>query len=123
MSELKTCLVCGKKYKFCNHCRPVPFEELWRLTYCSEDCRKIFNICCRYAGKDISADEAYKILIQCNVEGKEIQMSVKNSVEKIIKEAEKSEPKSEVTRNADEVTEVSERPRRRPRRRRNKNEE
>lgn len=56
----------------------------------------IFDTCSRYIGKSITADEAYKRLIKYNIERKDLQMSVKNAVTEIIKEATKQEETKEV---------------------------
>lgn len=56
----------------------------------------IFDTCSRYTGKSITADEAYKRLIKYNIERKDLQMSVKNTVTEIIKEATKQEETKEV---------------------------
>lgn len=96
MSKIKTCIVCGKKYEFCAHCRRINSDELWKNMYCSNDCREIMKVCQRYIGNDITANDAYEI-IKNKIKGGDLQMSVKNVVDTIIKEADtpKVEPKKE----------------------------
>ena len=133
LSKNKVCIICAKKYKFCGHCNKISSDELWHNIYCSEECREIFNTCSRYEGKDISADEAYDKLVKYNFTDKNIQLSVKGTIEKIINnqtktnnspsEKSKLEPTPEVevkTNVSEEVTDNSEKPKRRPRRRRMK---
>ena len=117
MSKKRRCIVCDTSYEFCMRCNRVPSDEYWRNIYCSQDCREIFKTCSRFEGGAITADEAYEKLIQYNVEGKDIQMSVKNSVERIKKGASKKETKPEVTREIEQPTEEIEKPKRRYRRR------
>lgn len=96
MSKIKTCTVCGKKYEFCAHCRRINSNDLWKNLYCSNGCREIMKVCQRYIGNDITANDAYEI-IKKNLKGGDLQMSVKNVVDTIIKEADtpKVEPKQE----------------------------
>ena len=122
MSKIKTCIVCGKKYEFCAHCRRTNSNDLWRNIYCSKECREIFDTCSRYAGHSISAEDAYNKLIEYNFERKDIQMSVKNTVDEIIEEVEKVDVPKEGGEETKTETIISEdTPKfRRPRRRRNK---
>jgi hypothetical protein len=122
MSQYKNCTVCGKQFKFCGQCKRVSFDDLWRNVYCSEDCRDIFKTCSKYIGKSITIKDAYNALIKSNVKEKNLQMSVKNTVDEIM---EYREPKP-VTETKDEESIVIEelpKPKRRPRRRRSKNNE
>lgn len=84
MSKEKTCCVCGVKYIFCGSCGKVSYTELWRNEYCCEECRQIFKTCARYGGKDISKEDAYNVLKSLNVESKDLQFAVKNTVDEIM---------------------------------------
>lgn len=84
MSKDKTCIICGKKIGFCGKCRKISYTELWRNEYCSEECRQIFKTCARYGGKDISKEDAYNVLKSLNVESKDLQFAVKNTVDEIM---------------------------------------
>lgn len=118
MSKERKCIVCSRDYLFCGHCTRAPKSQMWRNSYCCEDCREIFRTCSEYEAGNINVEDAYKKLIQHNVERKDIQMSVKNSIDEIFDKAAKvTEPKSEVVCKTDEIADTTEKPKRRPRRR------
>ena len=108
MTKERICLVCGRSYQYCGHCQGNKKIETWRNNYCSEDCRKIFNTCSNFEGRAISGEDAYKILIETNVNLENVSSSVKNSVDKIMKY--KPEKKSETEK---EVQNLTHKPRRR----------
>ena len=133
MSKKKHCIICNSSYEFCGHCNRISSDQLWRNLYCCEDCREIFHICSSYEGKEISADEAYDRLTRRNFANKNIQSSVKGTIEKIMSNIIKTnsslieESKAESVVNTEEpvyetirLTEEDEKPKRKPRRRRMK---
>ncbi len=82
MAKTKRCLVCNSLYEYCPHCNGNPTP--WKVLYCSEECRNVFDVCCAYEGKRITQEEAYNRLNELNIKDKNIQKSVKGSVEKIM---------------------------------------
>ena len=117
MAELKQCLVCGKKYKYCAHCNKNGVITTWKNIYCSKECREIFNTCSDYEGKLISQEDAYKKLTELNVNPDTVKKSVKGTVNKIMT----YKPKLTKSRKVEEVSveeKTEEEPKRRPRRRR-----
>jgi len=44
MAKLRTCLVCGAKYKYCNSCGDYNPEETWRFLFDNEKCHDIYDI-------------------------------------------------------------------------------
>ena len=121
MSKYKDCPVCGVKFEFCGKCKRVPFNELWRNIYCSKECCTIFDTCRRYMGGSMPIEEAYNNLISSKAKEKNLQMSVKNAVNKIMEYKPQAEEKTESKNTS---VKAEERPRqRRPRRRKPKNNE
>lgn len=112
MAKDKECLVCGKKYKYCPHCNKNGVVDTWKNTYCSKECRTIFNTCSNYVGNIITKEEAYNIMSGLNINMDTISKSVKSTVEDIM-------TYKPVIKNEEEV----EQPKRKPRRRRKKIEE
>lgn len=45
MKEDKTCVICGKAYKYCQSC-PYKYNttETWRNIFCSENCRELYHV-------------------------------------------------------------------------------
>lgn len=62
LDKLRTCVVCGNKYKYCRNCSAYSYLEPWHSTYDKDECRQIFDICSRFGGNSITADEAKKKL-------------------------------------------------------------
>ena len=129
MSNIKVCCTCSQKYKYCGHCDKNAKANRWRNSYCSENCRDIFDILMEYSGKRIPIDVAKQKLSQQN-----LNINIGNNViktyaeimsyeepeqEEIVRQEEtiKEEVKNE------EVVEEQPKPRRRRRRRMSKSED
>ena len=84
MSEIRSCLVCGSKYKYCGHCNKNNIVERWKNTYCSKECRELFNTCSNFEGGLITGKEAYKIITGLNINLNNVTKAVKGSVDKIL---------------------------------------
>ena len=63
----KTCILCGKKYTFCNRCEEFDRLPRWMGIYCSDNCRAIFNILTDYNGGHITKEEAIQKLNDCDL--------------------------------------------------------
>lgn len=63
MKDDKTCVVCGKAYKYCQSC-PSKYNtsETWRNIFCSENCRSIYHIYDQLKAGQISEKNANKEL-------------------------------------------------------------
>lgn len=77
MSKIKTCVVCGKKYEYCGHCDKNGQNHRWKINYCSENCKDIFDIISKYANKHISIEDAKNALI-----GKEVNIRLGSNMAK-----------------------------------------
>ena len=71
IKDNKTCILCGKKYSFCNRCEEYDHLPRWMAIYCSENCKKIFDAISAYNMKLISKQEAANILKKCDLSKKE----------------------------------------------------
>lgn len=63
----RTCILCGKQYKFCSDCRDYEHIEPWHNIYCSENCRSVFNVSVDWSLKKITKDQAKEILSACDL--------------------------------------------------------
>ena len=63
----KTCILCGKKYTFCNRCEEFDRLPRWMGIYCSDNCRAIFNILTDYNGGHITKEEEIQKLNDCDL--------------------------------------------------------
>lgn len=67
----KICVVCGKKYQYCDSCSDFRNFPRWMNAYCSENCRTIFNTMMAYKSKLKTAQEAAEILGKCDLSKKD----------------------------------------------------
>lgn len=63
----RTCCVCGKKYEFCPACKRTLNDDMWKMSFDSENCRDIYQACARFKMGHITAQETKDILIQCDI--------------------------------------------------------
>lgn len=63
----KKCILCGKTYTYCSRCEEFDHLPRWMEIYCSDNCKKIFNILTDYNAKILPAKEAAKRLKDCDI--------------------------------------------------------
>lgn len=59
----RTCLLCGKKYKYCYNCGAERTKPAWHNIFCSEECVKVNRVLAAYDFEQIDKAEAHKRLI------------------------------------------------------------
>lgn len=67
MAYERTCIVDNTKYEYCSNCNRFNSLETWRYIFCCENCRNIWKITEKYIGKKITAQEAKKLLKECDL--------------------------------------------------------
>ena len=68
----KKCCVCGNDYTiFCPSCREAVNQPTWMNSFCSENCKQIYEATAGYFGKAYSAQEAKTLLDMCDLSNKE----------------------------------------------------
>lgn len=68
----RKCCVDGTEYYYCSHnCRESLNKPSWMASFCSENCRNVYNACAGYFGKNLTAQEARIILDKCDLSNKE----------------------------------------------------
>ena len=82
----RTCLICGKQYKYCGTCPEAKPSETWRALYCSQACRTAFDIFSKFANGHMSADVAYEKLSALDVDKMNLNEQLKEDWEKIKKQ-------------------------------------
>ena len=98
--DKRTCVVCGKRYRYCPRCAEFNSLPTWILAYCSEPCQQTDFLTNKYVYKHISADDAAKEIEKLGVE-------VQNAeIQKIINEikSEAKPQKKETTETTKEKT-------------------
>lgn len=66
----KTCVICGNKYSYCPSCGADHNKPSWMASFCSENCKNIYDVVARYGMKKINVDEAIEILNTCDLSSK-----------------------------------------------------
>ena len=70
IKDNKICILCGKKYSFCNRCEEYDHLPRWMAIYCSENCKNIFNTISGYNMKLKTKEEAASALGECDLSKK-----------------------------------------------------
>lgn len=60
--KLRRCCVCGTEYKYCNKCDADAKKPAWYFSFCSENCKNIYDVTSKYEDKNIDAAKASEIL-------------------------------------------------------------
>lgn len=82
----RICCVCGKEYNYCNKCTEDKNKPLWYFSFCSSNCKEIYNVTSKFENKQINEKEARKLLDKLDLSSiKNFGDSYKSSVEKIRK--------------------------------------
>lgn len=101
MAHERTCVVCGKVYKYCKRCQQYKHLPTWMYAYCSEPCREIYLITNKYEFDHITAEEALEQLsrLKVKVANTDIQKDIseiKRKVNANKKLAEKQKSQEEI---------------------------
>ena len=89
----KKCCVCGKEYEiYCPTCREAINQPIWMNSFCSSNCRGIYNACSSFNINAYTKDEAKTLLDMCDLSDKEhftpaTQRLIKEIYEEVEKEA------------------------------------
>lgn len=79
----KKCLLCEKEYNYCPQCGHKAYD-LWKITFCSANCKEIFQTCVDYNLGAITLEDAKKKLDKCDLKGKEnFNADIKKILEEI----------------------------------------
>lgn len=95
MKKNKTCIVCSKKYAYCNNCEEHRNLEYWHAIYCSNNCKKLFETASDYWAGAITKEEAKEQFSKCD-------LSYKKDLHKKIAEAIDSVQDAEVKPKTEE---------------------
>ena len=62
----KTCCVCGSQYSYCPSCGGAK-KPSWMASFCSENCKKVYEAAAAFNMKKMNAEEARVILDTCDL--------------------------------------------------------
>jgi hypothetical protein len=77
--------MCGTEYYYCNNnCLDSFNDPLWKISFCCENCKNVYNACSRYNSGKITKEEAKELLDKCDLSNKEeYTNATKNIIEEI----------------------------------------
>lgn len=94
---IRTCIICGKTYKYCPNCGYGSKDETWRYIYDSEMCNKIFDILSAFENKHIKKDEAKRQLEELNIpKDTEFKADIKKQIDAIMGAENKAKTKPQI---------------------------
>ena len=93
----KTCTVCQGSYKYCSGCSDYAHYPRWMESFCSDNCRKIFNIYMKNKAGLMNNAEAKAELLKCDLSNKDhFEEGLKAGIEAILSDPSKVEvPKAD----------------------------
>lgn len=81
----KTCTVCQGSYKYCSGCSDYAKYPRWMESFCSDNCRKIFNTVMEYKAGIKTAHQAADALKACDLSDlKNFENSIVNLINIIL---------------------------------------
>lgn len=90
--NLRTCAICSEEYDYCSSCPEKMSAPLWKRSFCSQNCKEIYDICVQFNLGQMSKSEAKKKLASCDLSKMDsFSEATKNAIEKI---NEKPKPKA-----------------------------
>lgn len=93
MKPLRTCSICHKQYDYCSSCPEKMRDPIWKNSFCSRNCKQIYDICVSYSLKEISPEYAYKTLSACDLSKKdEFSQSTQKLISEILSLPKQSKP-------------------------------
>lgn len=63
----RICLCCGKVYQYCPSCKDYDPNKTWMFLVHDENCLDVYNVWQQYRGKEISKEDAAKVLKALNI--------------------------------------------------------
>lgn len=90
----KICLICEKSYKYCSGCSDYAKYPRWMESFCSDNCRKIFNIVMEYKAGVKTVYQAAEALNACDLSDRgHFEKGIKEIVDIILSNGSKVENK------------------------------
>ena len=82
----RKCIICQTSYHYCPTCGEDAGKPTWYHIFDSENCHDIYEVCTQYRDKVISAETAYDLISQLNLDKiEDFAESTKVQIQEIIK--------------------------------------
>lgn len=103
----RICCVCHNEYTYCPRCNEDKSKPTWYFSFCSENCKEIYQTTSQFENGIISKEDALSKLSELDISGlKNFGNSYKDSIYKIQKE-ELSESKTKKRNKRSSIKEES----------------
>ena len=56
----RTCIICGKRYSYCNNCQRDAGKPTWYFIFDGQNCHDMYEVCVAYRDNVITQKEAYE---------------------------------------------------------------
>lgn len=82
--KMRKCAVCRTEYTYCNRCQEDKDKPTWYFTFCSSNCKDIYDATSKFENGQLTEDEAKKILDKLDLSKVDnFGQSYKSSITKI----------------------------------------
>lgn len=98
MKANKKCAICGAEYEYCSSCSEKKHLPTWKNSFCSENCKTIYDTCVKYNMGNLAKDEAALILKTCDLSKRsKFTPATKRLVKEILAQPKKAKPAEEIS--------------------------
>lgn len=80
MSMSRKCVCCGKEYEYCPNCAKKEHPG-WMVTFCSLECKELFNIVSAYKANRISKETVQAFVAEHNITSTKFTEPIKRVIE------------------------------------------
>ena len=63
----RTCIICGKKYSYCNNCQSDANKPTWYFIFDGLNCHDIYEVCTQYRDGEIDVKAAYEKISKLDI--------------------------------------------------------
>lgn len=92
----RICVTCGTNYKFCPNCSVDAHKPIWMVVYCSERCKKVYDILVSWENKEISDNEALSQLSEIDLKDAKFVPETEEQINRLKKAVESAEAAEKV---------------------------
>ena len=81
----RTCIICGKRYSYCNNCQRDSGKPTWYFIFDGQNCHDIYEVCTQYRDGEIDAKVAYEKISKLDISNiKDFYEATRIQIEEII---------------------------------------
>ena len=63
----RTCIICGKRYSYCNNCQRDTGKPTWYFIFDGQNCHDIYEVCTQYRDGEIDVKAAYEKISKLDI--------------------------------------------------------